>query len=190
MSPEMSGPAQDVTFFLQGVAAGDSGAFDEVVAIVYPELRQIARRQLRRVRFGETLDTTCLVHEAYLKLADQQAAKWQNRNHFFAISAHAMRQILVDHARRHTAQKRGGGEAAESLEDVHAVVVDDAEHILKLNEALDRLGEADERMLRVVECRFFSGLSEQEIADALDVSPTTVQRLWRRARALLRAQMS
>lgn len=186
----MSGSTQNVTFFLQGIADGDSGAFDKVVSLVYPELRQIARRQLRRMRFGDTLDTTCLVHEAYLKLADRHAANWQNRNHFFAISAHAMRQILVDHARRHTAQKRGGGEAAESLDDSHAIVVDDAEHILQLNEALEQLGEIDERMLKVVECRFFAGLSEQEIAEVLDVSATTVQRLWRRARAWLRAEMS
>ena len=186
----MSCPTHDVTQFLHEFADGKPGAFDKVVSMVYPDLHEIAERQLRRVRFGETLDTTGLVHEAYLKLMDKSQARWQDRRHFFAISAHAMRQIIVDHARRRSAQKRGGGEVPESLDEARAVVAEEAAQILEMNEALEHLGQIDQKLQKVVECRFFAGFSEVETAEALGVSVTTVQRLWRRARIWLKAELS
>lgn len=180
---------KQVTRFLQDFADGRSEAFDEVVDLVYADLRNIAHRQLQRARFGETLDTTGLVHEAYMKLVDQDQARWQDRQHFFAITAHAMRQIIVDYARKRFAQKRGGGEAAEELDEGKVAARKEAERILALNDAVESLGEIDERMLRVVECRFFAGLSEQETADALGMSLRTVQRTWKRARAWLKEEL-
>ena len=180
---------EDVTRFLKDYAEGDEEAFDEVVSLVYSDLRDIAHRQLRRARFGETLDTTGLVHEAYMKLVDQNQARWQDRQHFFAITAHAMRQIIVDYARKRFAQKRGGGEEPEELDENKVAARKEAERILALNDAVESLGEIDERMLRVVECRFFAGLSEQETSEALDMSLRTVQRTWKRARAWLKEEL-
>ena len=180
---------QDVTRFLQDFADGRQEAFGEVMDMVYADLRNIAHRQLQRARFGETLDTTGLVHEAYMKLVDQDQARWQDRQHFFAITAHAMRQIIVDYARKRFAQKRGGGEAAEELDENKVAARKEAERILTLNDAVESLGEIDPRMLRVVECRFFAGLSEQETAEALDMSLRTVQRTWKRARAWLKEEL-
>lgn len=180
---------KQVTRYLQEFSDGRPEAFDEVVDLVYADLRNIAHRQLQRARFGETLDTTGLVHEAYMKLIDQEQARWQDRQHFFAITAHAMRQIIVDYARKRFAQKRGGGEAAEELDENKVAARKEAERILALNDAVETLGEIDERMLRVVECRFFAGLSEQETADALGMSLRTVQRTWKRARAWLKEEL-
>lgn len=180
---------KEVTRFLKDFADGNEEAFDEVVALVYADLRDIAHRQLRRARFGETLDTTGLVHEAYMKLVDQNQARWQDRQHFFAITAHAMRQIIVDYARKRFAQKRGGGESPEELDENKIGAREEAERILALNDAVESLGEIDERMLRVVECRFFAGLSEQETSEALDMSLRTVQRTWKRARAWLKEEL-
>lgn len=186
----MTGVSHDVTQSLHDFAAGNPGALDKVVSMVYPDLHEIAERQLRRLRFGETLDATGLVHETYLKLVDQSQGRWQDRRHFFAISAHAMRQIIVDHARKRSAQKRGGGEAPRSLDEARAVVSDEAQRILELNEALEHLGRIDEKLQQVVECRYFAGYSEPETADALGVSVTTVQRLWRRARIWLKSELA
>lgn len=179
----------DVTVYLRAYAQGDGDAFDHAVSLVYANLRTIARGQLRKIRFGETLDTTGLVHEAYLKLMDQQGVDWRDRQHFFAISARAMRQIIVDHARRRSAQKRGGGEAAEELDEERMGDSNEAERILAVNDALERLARVDERMLQVVECRFFAGYSEQETADALGLSLRTSQRVWMRARAWLKEEL-
>lgn len=186
----MSGPSHDVTQSLQDFAAGNSGALDKVVSMVYPDLHGIAQRQLRRMSFGETLDATGLVHETYLKLVEQSQGRFQDRRHFFAISAHAMRQIIVDHARKRSAQKRGGGEALRSLDEARAVVDEEAQRIIELNEALEQLGRIDENLLKVVECRYFAGYSELETAEALGVSVTTVQRLWRRARIWLKSELA
>lgn len=183
---------REVTRCLRRFSDGEAGAFDDVVSLVYEDLRSIARRQLRRARFGPSLDTTGLVHEVYLKMVDQTRARWQDRRHFFAISARAMRQIIVDYARQRSAKKRGGGvrpEGGDEIEEVGVVARQEAEYLLTLNEALESLGDIDERMLRVVECRYFAGLSEQETADSLDVSVRTVQRAWKRARAWLKEEM-
>ena len=153
---------------------------------MYEDLRRIARRQLGRLRPGYTINSTGLVHEAYLKMVDQSRASWQDRSHFFAVSARAMRQILVDHARRRGRLKRGGDRKATSLDDAMAPVVADAERILLIHDALDRLTTVDPRLTQVVECRFFAGYSEDETADALDVSARTVERDWLRAKVWLR----
>lgn len=177
---------REVTQILSRYGQGDAEAFDQVMDLVYEDLRRIAHRQLRRARFGETLATTGLVHEAYLKLVDQTRAQFQDRNHFFAITAHAMRQIIVDYARKRFAKKRGGGQVPETYDEERIAAEREAERILAVDQALEQLKEIDERMLRVVECRFFSGLTEQETADALGMSLRTVQRTWMRARAWLK----
>lgn len=177
---------REVTQILGRYGQGDEQAFDQVMDMVYEDLRRIAHRQLRRARFGETLATTGLVHEAYLKLVDQTRAQFQDRNHFFAITAHAMRQIIVDYARKRFAKKRGGGQVPDTFDEERIAAEREAERILAVDQALEQLKEIDERMLRVVECRFFSGLTEQETADALGMSLRTVQRTWMRARAWLK----
>lgn len=186
------GPLPDpgeVTQLLIAFRGGDREAFDRLVPLVYEDLRRIARRHLRRGRPGATLDTTGLVHEAYLKLVDQTRATWQDRGHFLAVSARAMRQVVIDHARRHAAEKRGGGERPVTYDDARVGVDEEAERLLAVDRALDRLGEKNERLARVVECRFFAGLSEEETSAALGTSLRTVQRDWMRARAWLREEL-
>ncbi len=185
----MSHEPQDVTVVLRAYADGDQEAFERIIGLVYDDLRRIAHRQLGRARFGQTLNTTGLVHEAYLKMVDQERASWEDRSHFFAITARAMRQIIVDFARKRSAAKRGGGEIPEELDENRVAVLQEAERVIALDEALTNLREIDETMVRVVECRFFSGLTEQETADALNLSLRTVQRQWMRARAWLKEEL-
>ena len=168
---------------------GSPGAFDRLVALVYEDLRRIARRQLVRLRPGHTINSTGLVHEAYLKMVDQSRVSWQDRSHFFAVAARAMRQILVDHARRRGRLKRGGDAQPTALEDVMTPVAADAERILLIHDALDRLTAVDTRLTQVVECRFFAGYSEDETAEVLGVSSRTVRRDSIRARAWLHELM-
>lgn len=177
---------QDVTELLQSHGRGEPGVFERLVPLVYDDLRRVARAQLRRKGGALSLDTTGLVHEAYLRLVDQTRASWQDRGHFLAVSALAMRQILVDHARARTRQKRGGTAHHEPLDEGMAAVQQDAESMLALDEALEALALHDPRLVRVVECRYFAGYSEQETADALGVSLRTAQRDWLKARAWLR----
>ncbi len=179
----------DITELLIAHGGGAKGALSELVPLVYNDLRRIARGQMRGQRRGASLDTGALVHEAYVKLVDQQKAGWNDRRHFFAVAAMAMRQIVVDHARRRSRQKRGGGEAAVTLDDPMDPAGRSLEDVLALDQALERLSEMDPRLVRVVECRYFAGLSEQETAEALDVSVRTVQREWFKARAWLRSQL-
>jgi RNA polymerase sigma factor (TIGR02999 family) len=175
----------DITLLLQSWRAGDAGAFNSLFAAVYDELRVLARRQLRRAGGGPALDTTAVIHEAYLKLVDQTRAQVRDRHHFFALAAKAMRHILVDHARRRGAQKRGGGQEATLPDDPEAPVLAQAAEIVAVDEALARLEAVDERLGRIVELRFFGGLSVEETADALEISPRTVKRDWQKARAFL-----
>jgi RNA polymerase sigma factor (TIGR02999 family) len=178
---------ESVTELLQAHRDGVAGAFDRLVEIVYPELREVARRQLRRGRRdGPLLDTTGLVHEAYLKLVDQARIGAQDRHHFLAVAARAMRQVIVDHARVRHAAKRGAGAEHIPLDDRDLAVQHHAEHLLAINDALGRLAEENPRLLQVVECRFFAGFSEVETATALAVSARTVERDWVRAKAWLR----
>ena len=179
----------DVTRLLQAYREGDREAYDRLFPIVYDDLRRIARAHLRRQRSGHTLGTTGIVHEAYLKLVDPANNGYQDRNHFLAVAARAMRQVIISYARRHAAGKRGGGERALPLEERDIPVQSQAEAILDVDRALERLEEFEPRLARVVECRFFAGLDEEETAEALGVSTRTVQRDWMRARAWLREEL-
>ncbi len=189
MSEPRSEPRNDITQMLIAHGQGDHDAFDRLLPLVYEDLRRIAHRQLRRSRPGETLNTTGLVHEAYLKLVDQSRASWQDRSHFFAISARAMRQIIIDYARLRLADKRGGGQIHDPIDENMAAIEQQADWLLAIDEALSRLAELDARMAKVVECRFFAGLTEEETAEALQISVRTVQRDWLRARSWLREAM-
>ncbi len=178
--------AGDVTVLLQAHAQGDPEAFDRLVGLVYHDLRRIARLQRRRLRPGDTLDTTALVHEAYVKLVDQSSPDWSNRGHFLAVIATAMRQVLIDYARGRLRQKRGGGATPVALDGIDVAAHDEASHFVAIDEALRELGATEPRLVKVVECRFFAGYSEAETAEALGLSLRTVQRDWLRARAALR----
>ena len=174
-----------VTLLLRDLHNGQSGAFDQLVPLIYEELRRMARAQLRRSP-GQTIQTTALVHEVYLKMADQQGLEVENRQHLIAVSAHAMRQVLVDFARARMAAKRGGNDVRVTLEEHSATVDAEAESLIDIDNALSTLRKRNERLARVVECRFFAGMSEEETAEALGTSLRTAQREWMRARAWLR----
>lgn len=177
-------PPSDVTGLLVAWSNGEQAARDQLFDAVYGELRRLARRYLRGERTDHSLSPTALVHEAYLKLIDQRRVQWQNRSHFFAISAQLMRRILVDHARAHGTAKRGAG-TKERLQDMPLGARLRDEDVLTLDAALERLGTLDERQSRLVELRFFAGLTVEETAIALGVSPITVKRDWALARAWL-----
>jgi RNA polymerase sigma factor (TIGR02999 family) len=181
---------QRLTQLLVAWSDGDGAALDELFPLVYDELRQLARRRMRRERQGHTLRTTALVNDAYLRLVDQRQVRWQNRAHFFAIAAQMMRRILVDHARAKNYEKRGGGAAHVPLEEAAVLAEGRASEILALDEALRALAEIDPRRARVVELRYFGGLSNEEIAEVLKISPNTVTRDWNMARAWLYQELS
>lgn len=172
-----------ITRLLQAARDGDADAFDRVIPRVYGELRRLARHHLNKNKGG--LCTTELVHEVYMKLAGHSDTDWESRTQFFSIASRAMRQLLVDHARKQNAKKRGGDWTRTRLTSEHVAVEVEWEDMLALDQALDRLDTVDSRMRHVVEYRFFGGMTEQEVADVLDVSVRTVQRDWRRARAWL-----
>lgn len=175
----------DVTAILLAWREGDERAADRLFPIVYQELRRIAHRQLGRERQDHTLNTVGLVHETYLKLVDQTRAQWGDRSQFFAIAARVMRRVLVDYARQHLAEKRGGRRERVTLDGQELSSVGRADLLVALDEALHRLAGLDERASRVVECRFFGGLTEDETASALGVDSRTVRRDWVKARAWL-----
>jgi RNA polymerase sigma factor (TIGR02999 family) len=180
----------DITLLLHAHGAGDAAAFDRLVPFVYDELRRLARAQLRRRGGRESLETAGLVHEAYMKLVDQTRATWRDRGHFFAVAAMAMRQIIVDHARRRTRAKRGGDQPVASLDTVHEPAAKDVQDVLDVDRALSKLASVDARLARVVECRYFAGLTEEETAAALGISVRTTQREWLKARAWLRGELA
>ena len=173
-----------VTELLADLRAGRREAFDHMLPLVYDQLRRIAQRELA-VRPSDTLSTTALVHELYLKFSRADRADWRNRAHFLGVAAVAMRHILVDRARRRTADKRGGAHRHITLDDELTVSNDKAESLLELHEAIDHLATIDERLALVVECRFFGGMTEQETAEALRITERTVRRDWVKARGLL-----
>jgi RNA polymerase sigma factor (TIGR02999 family) len=181
----MHTPAPPITALLLDWRGGDLAAFDRLFGLVYQELRHIAHRCLYGERRGHTLNTTALVHEAYLKLVDINEVQWQDRAHFLAVAARAMRRILVSYARKHTAQKRGGRHANVPLSVVSDLADERAEDVLALDDALDRLGALNERLARTVELRFFGGLTIDEAAEVLGVSRNTVKRDWAKAKAWL-----
>ena len=184
----MAESSAELTQLLLAHQRGEEGAFDRLVAAVYDDLRRIARRQMGR-SLTQTLNPTGLVHEAYFKLSGQDGVPWRDRGHFFAIASRAMRQVLVDHARRRLADKRGGGAYETDLDGVDCAVERDAAQVLAIEQVLGRLTEVDPVLTAVVECRYFAGLTEQEAAETLGVSQRTVQRMWARARAWLKVEL-
>jgi len=179
---------KDITKLLLASAQGQTGAMDQVFASVYPRLRELARSRRRRWKGNETLSTTALIHEAYLKLADSDS-RFEDRGHFFAVAARAMRQVLINYAEYRAAEKRGGGAVKVPLQDSDLVEEDALEELLDLEDALRRLEELSPRQAKVVECLFFGGLSVAETAEATDTSPATVKRDWSAARAWLQREL-
>mgnify|MGYP000917583940 CR=1 FL=1 len=184
--------SSDITGLLKRLSDGDSRAVDLLLPVIYDELRGLAGAYLRRESPGHTLQTTALVHEAYLKLVGQEAARYQSRAHFFAVAAQAMRRILVNHARDRGRLKRGGDRGRVDLQESAVVAPQDGEgpDLVALDEALTRLAERDERKARTVEMRFFAGMTVEETAEALGVAPATVKRDWEFARAWLQRELS
>jgi RNA polymerase sigma factor (TIGR02999 family) len=180
----------DVTDLLLSWRRGDPSALDRLIPLVYDELRRVARRHLRGESPGHALQATALVHEAYLRLVDVDRMTLTNRAHFFAVAATLMRQIVVDHARRQRADKRGGGVTVLSLDEASPGATTSGVDVLALDEALDALSAIDARQCRVVELRFFAGLNIDEAAEALGVSPATVEREWALAKAWLYRRLS
>jgi RNA polymerase sigma factor (TIGR02999 family) len=180
----------DITELLEGWRKGDRSAEDALLPLVYGDLRQLARLEIYRRGQHATLNPTALVHEAYLRLSNQRRSPWKNRGHFFAVAAQAMRQIIVDHARKRLALKRGGGSYELTLDRQPIAVDDQAEMLVALDQALDTLSRLSQRLTQVVECRFFAGLTAEETAEALGVTRRTVQRDWLKAQALLKQELS
>jgi len=183
-------PTQDVTALLQAWTGGNEGALDELLPVLYQELRRTARAYMRRERSGHTLQTTALVNEVYLRLVDIHQIQWQDRVHFLTMAAQLMRRILVDHARRRRYLKRGGGEEPVPLDELAIVSTGRSSHFVVIDDALNTLAKRDARKAKVVEMRFFGGLSVEETAAALNVSPQTVLRDWSLAKAWLRREMA
>jgi RNA polymerase sigma factor (TIGR02999 family) len=177
---------------LTDLSRGRTGAGDELLPLIYDELRALARSYMRRERPGHTLQTTALVHEAFLRLGGGGDISWENRTHFMKVAARAMRRILIDHARSKKSERKGGNREREPLEEDAAILMGDEESsidILALDSALVKLGEVDPRIVQVVELRFFAGMSVEDTAKVLDVSPSTVKNEWRMAKAWLMHQM-
>ncbi|NNE44736.1 MAG: sigma-70 family RNA polymerase sigma factor [Gemmatimonadetes bacterium] len=179
----------EVTVLLQAYRGGDRKALDDLLPIVYEDLRRIARAHVRKGPRAHTLNTMTLVHEAYLRLVDQNQANYEDRQHFLSVCARAMRQIVISNARKHSAAKRGGDAVRATFNEEFVASPGRSDWLLALDEALVRLSVHNERMARVVECRYFAGYTEQETADALKSSLRTVQRDWTRARAWLKQEL-
>jgi RNA polymerase sigma factor (TIGR02999 family) len=184
-----SASPQEVTELLAQWSDGDDAALAELTPLVYEELRDLAHRHMGGERPDHTLQTTALVNEAYLRLADQTNPRWQNRAHFFAVAARAMRQILVSYARSNRAQKRGGGAFKVELDEAAIVSPEESKAIVDLHEALERLGTLDSRKAQVVELKYFGGLNYDEMAEVLKISPVTVRRDWEFAKLWLYTEL-
>ena len=185
-----SASQQEVTQLLADWSDGDEGALDKLIPLVQPELHRLAHHYMRRERTGHTLQTTALLNEAYLQLVDDSTRNWQNRTHFMAAAAQLMRRIMVDHARERCSLKRGGGALRVTLDDAALVTEKRSEELLALDEALERLTAEDPRKSRIVELRYFGGLTEKETAAFLKLSDRTVRREWRMARTWLYRALS
>jgi RNA polymerase sigma factor (TIGR02999 family) len=185
----MAMPPSEVTALLEQWSTGREDALDQLLPAIYDELRRLASSYVRRERQDHTLQATALVHEAFLKLVDQRVVRWQNRAHFFGIAAQVMRRILVDYARAHTAAKRGSGERPVSLDEALVVAATSGVDLLALNQALTRLAELDPRQGRIVELRFFGGLTIEETGEVLGIAPATIGREWTLAKAWLYAEL-
>ena len=186
----MASPSpKDVTRLLVDWGNGDQAALDELIPLVYDELRRMAGRYMRRESKGHTLQTSALVNEAYLRLVDQKSVQWQNRAHFFGVAAQLMRRILVDHARSRSRAKRGGRAQMVSLAE-QAVMSKEVADVIALDESLNNLAELDPRKSQIVEMKFFGGLTNEEVAEVLKVTSRTVEREWRKAKAWLHRAIS
>jgi len=181
---------KEVTQLLIAWGKGDQAALDKLLPLVEEELRRLASQYMRRESPGHTLQTSALVNEAYLRLIEQKSVHWQNRAHFFGIAAQLMRRILVDHARRRQYAKRGGGAQKAPLEEAAMVTQERAAELVALHEALTQLAAMDERKGRIVEMKFFGGLTTEEVAEVLKVTPRTIEREWRKAKAWLHHAIS
>ena len=186
----MAGVPQEITQLLLSWGRGDQAALDQLIPLVYPNLRKLARRYMGRENSGHTLQTSALINEAYLRLVDQHDVKWEDRSHFFAMAARVMRHILIDHARRLQFAKRGGGVVHLPLDNVAMVRHERAAELVALDEALASLAVVDQRKSQIVELRFFGGLTVEETAEVLKVSPITVMREWRAAKAWLHREIT
>lgn len=186
----MDPPPHEVTQLLAAWNDGDQVARDQLMSVVYQELHRLAHHYMKRESPGHTLQTSALVNEAFLRLVDQRDVQWHNRSHFFGIAAQMMRRILVDYARQRRYAKRGGGDHPISLDDALIVSDQRSAEVVNVHEALERLAEFDGRKSQIVELRFFGGLSIEETAEVLAVSPGTVMRDWTLAKAWLRREMS
>lgn len=186
----MPSPRDQVTALIVENDPGKDAVFDQLLPLVYDDLRRIAHRQLQRERMSHTLCTTDLVHESYLNLVNRTHCSWNDRAHFFAVAARAMRHVLIDYARKRNAQKRGGKRHRVTLDDRMISVNEQAADLLALDDALSQLAERDPRMVKVVECRFFGGMTLEETAEAVGVSVRTVQRDWTRAKAYLHQMLN
>ena len=185
----LAAPPHEVTQLLLDWSEGNQAALDRLMPLVYQELRRLAHQHLNKERTGHTLQTTDLVHEAYLKLVDQRRVHWQNRAHFYGIAAQLMRRVLVDRARRRRRVKRGGGATMVSLDEVATVSRQSIVDVLAIDEALTRLAEKDPRKAQIVELRFFGGLEVEETAAFLKISEITVMRDWKMAKAWLHKEL-
>jgi RNA polymerase sigma-70 factor, ECF subfamily len=179
----------DITSMLRRLAQGNQDAANELIPVIYHELHRLAASHLRHERANHTLQPTALVNEAYIKLVAQRDADWHSRAHFFAVASNLMRRILVDHARRNLRAKRGGRNAKLSLDDVLLVALDRSDKMLALDESLTRLEKMDTRQARIIELRYFGGLTVDEVAKILDLSPTSVRREWTSAKAWLYGEL-
>ncbi len=186
----MTGFPQEITQLLLNWSKGDQAALDQLIPLVYPELRKLARRYMGRESPEHTLQTSALINEAYLRLVDQQAVEWNDRAHFFAVAAQVMRHILIDHARSHLYGKRGAGAQHVPLDGVAVTAQERATELVALDDALTSLAKIDERKGKIIELRFFGGLSVDETAEVMNVSPVTVMREWRAAKAWLHREVS
>jgi RNA polymerase sigma-70 factor (ECF subfamily) len=185
----MESPSPDVTVLLLELTRGNQEAASKLMPLVYNELRRLARGYMRRERPDHTLQATALVHEAYLKLVKQRSVDWQGRSHFFGIAAQLMRRILIDHARGHLREKRGGAQEVLPLDEALVFSPRQSAELVRLDEALERLAKLDPRQSKIVELRFFGGLSVEETAGFLGISPKTVKRDWSMAKAWLRSEL-
>lgn len=186
----MTAPPKDVTQLLVDWGKGDKQALDGLMPLVYDELHRIASRYLRRERQGHTLQTTALINEAYMRLVDQNRVSWQSRAHFFGVAAQMMRRILVDHARSHLYAKRGGGAQKLTLDEAIATPQERDLDLVALDDALTTLAEIDPQQGRIIELRYFGGLTIGETAEVLSISPATVKRDWNMAKAWLYGEIS
>jgi RNA polymerase sigma-70 factor (ECF subfamily) len=181
---------QGITQLLTRWSSGDQAALDELIPIIYPDLRRLARAYMGRENSGHTLQTSALINEAYLRLVNQQGVEWKDRSHFFAVAAQVMRHILVDHARRYQSNKRGAGAEHVPFDDMAILCKERATDLIALDDALIRLACIDERKSKIVELRFFGGLTVEETAEVMNLAPITIMREWRAVKAWLSREIS